>query len=89
MADASYYRDKAEQALRLARQNTDSMLVKSLTELAQHYLAQADATMAPRSARIRKMSRGLPQLVQPHPGDADAISAQAGPVWPRSSNTVG
>ena len=43
MADSSYYRDKAEQALRLARKNTDPMLVKSLTELAQHYLAQADA----------------------------------------------
>jgi hypothetical protein len=43
MADSSYYRDKAEQALRLARQNTEPMLVKSLTELAQHYLAQADA----------------------------------------------
>jgi hypothetical protein len=42
MADSSYYRDKAEQALRLARQNTDPMLIKSLTELAQHYLAQAD-----------------------------------------------
>jgi hypothetical protein len=43
MADSSYYRDKAEQALRLARQNTGPMLAKSLTELAQHYLAQADA----------------------------------------------
>ncbi len=43
MADSSYYRDKAEQAFRLARQNTDPMLIKSLTELAQHYLTQADA----------------------------------------------
>jgi hypothetical protein len=43
MADASYFRDKAEQALRLARQNTDPMLIKSLTELARHYSAQADA----------------------------------------------
>jgi hypothetical protein len=43
MADSSYYRGKAEQALRLARQNTDPMLVESLTELARHYLAQADA----------------------------------------------
>jgi hypothetical protein len=43
MADSSYLRDKAEQALRLARQNTDPMLVKSLTELAHQYLAQADA----------------------------------------------
>jgi hypothetical protein len=43
MTDASYFREKAEQALRLARQNTDPMLVKSLTELARHYLAQADA----------------------------------------------
>jgi hypothetical protein len=43
MADSSYYRDKAEQALRLARQNTDPILVKSLTELAQHHSARADA----------------------------------------------
>lgn len=44
MADSSYLRGKAEQALRLARQNTDPMLIDSLTELAREYLAQADAT---------------------------------------------
>jgi hypothetical protein len=44
MADSSYFRDKAEKALRLARQNTDPMLIKSLRELAHEYLAQADAT---------------------------------------------
>lgn len=43
MADSSYFRDRAEKALRLARQNTDPMLIKSLTELAHEYLAQADA----------------------------------------------
>ena len=42
MADASYFRDKAAQALRLARQNTDPMLIKSLTELAHEYSAQAE-----------------------------------------------
>ena len=43
MADLSYFRDKAEQALRLARDNTDQVLVKSLKELAAEYLARADA----------------------------------------------
>jgi hypothetical protein len=43
MADSSYFREKAEQALRLARGTTDPMLVKSLMEMAQEYLAQADA----------------------------------------------
>jgi hypothetical protein len=43
MADSSYLRDKAEQALRLARQNTDPQLIRSLTDLAQELLAQAHA----------------------------------------------
>jgi hypothetical protein len=43
MADASYFREKAEQALRLARDCTDPMLAQSLTELAAEYLARADA----------------------------------------------
>jgi hypothetical protein len=43
MANSSYFRDKAEQALRLARQNTDPMLIKNLTDLAQEYLARAEA----------------------------------------------
>jgi hypothetical protein len=43
MADASYFRDKAEQALRLARDCTDPMLVQSLTELAAEYSVRADA----------------------------------------------
>ena len=43
MADSSYFRDKAEQALRLARDNTDQALVTSLKELAAEYLARADA----------------------------------------------
>jgi hypothetical protein len=43
MADSSYFREKAEQALRLARTSTDPLLVKNLTEMAQEYLAQADA----------------------------------------------
>ena len=47
MANSPYYRKRAEQALRLARQSTDLMWVKTLTEVAQEHLARADA-MAPR-----------------------------------------
>jgi hypothetical protein len=43
MADSSYFREKAEQAFRLARTSTDPLLAKNLTEMAQEYLAQADA----------------------------------------------
>jgi hypothetical protein len=43
MADSSYFREKAEQALRLARDSTDPILVKSLTEFAAEYLARAAA----------------------------------------------
>ena len=38
-----YLRDKAEQAIRLARDSTDPVLQKSLNELAREYLAQANA----------------------------------------------
>jgi hypothetical protein len=41
MADASYFQEKAEQALRLARDTTDPMLQKSLTELALEYRVRA------------------------------------------------
>jgi hypothetical protein len=30
MVDSSFYREKAEKALRLARENTDSRLIKTL-----------------------------------------------------------
>ena len=43
MTDASYLRDKAEQALRLARDSTDQVLVKSLIEVAAESLGRADA----------------------------------------------
>jgi len=43
MAYSSYLRDKAEQALRTARDNTDQVLVKSLIEDAVEYLGRADA----------------------------------------------
>lgn len=43
MADTSFLRDRAEQALRLARDTTDPVLLKSLKELAAEYLARADA----------------------------------------------
>jgi hypothetical protein len=44
MADPLYFREKAKQALRLARDSTDPMLAKSLTDLAREYMAEADAT---------------------------------------------
>jgi hypothetical protein len=40
MTDASHFR--AEQALSLAQQNTDPLLIKSLTALAAEYSARAD-----------------------------------------------
>ena len=43
MTDTSYLRDKAEQALRLARDSTDQVLVKSLIEDAAESLGRADA----------------------------------------------
>jgi hypothetical protein len=43
MANSSYYRKRAEQALRLSRQSTDPMWIKTLTEMAQEHLARADA----------------------------------------------
>ncbi len=43
MADPIFYRDKAEQALRLARASTDLVLIDSLKEMAREYLARADA----------------------------------------------
>jgi hypothetical protein len=42
MREASQLRERAEQALRLAQQNTDPMLIKSLTALAAEYSARAD-----------------------------------------------
>lgn len=43
MADVSYLRDKAEQALRIARGIVDPVLVNSLKELAAEYSRLADA----------------------------------------------
>ena len=43
MTDSSFYREKAEQALRLARDSTDPVLINSLTEMAREYIARADA----------------------------------------------
>jgi hypothetical protein len=43
MADSSYFRTRAEQALRLANDSTDPVLQKSLIELAREYLARAAA----------------------------------------------
>ena len=43
MVDSSFYREKAEQALRLARDSTDPVLINSLTEMAREYIARADA----------------------------------------------
>ena len=43
MAYSSYLRDKAVQALRTARDNTDPVLVKTLMEDAAEYLGRAEA----------------------------------------------
>jgi len=43
MPDPSYFRDKADQCLRLARDSTDPVLAQSLTELAVEYAARAAA----------------------------------------------
>jgi hypothetical protein len=46
MEDSSYFRDRAKQAIRLARDSTDPVLQKSLTDLALDYFAQAVAIEA-------------------------------------------
>ena len=43
MVDSSFYREKAGQALRLARGSTDPVLIESLTEMAREYIVRADA----------------------------------------------
>jgi hypothetical protein len=43
MADSSHYREKAAQALRVARDSTDPELIKSLRAFAAEYNAIADA----------------------------------------------
>jgi hypothetical protein len=57
MADASHFRDKAEQALRLARDTTDPMLQNSLAELALEYRARAAAIDGLSLGQDRKMMR--------------------------------
>jgi hypothetical protein len=47
MADPSYYRERAGQALRLARNSSDQELVKSLTASAAQYNDMADAIAKP------------------------------------------
>jgi hypothetical protein len=42
MADSSHYREKAAQALRIARDNTDPELIKNLQAFAAEYNAIAD-----------------------------------------------
>jgi hypothetical protein len=43
MAASSYFRDRAEQALRLSKDSTDPTLIKRLREFGQEYLTRADA----------------------------------------------
>jgi hypothetical protein len=43
MADSSYYREKAAQALRIARANTDPHLINTLQAYADECNAKADA----------------------------------------------
>jgi hypothetical protein len=47
MSDISYFRERAEQALRLAHQMTDPILINKFTELAHEYLARADVIDSP------------------------------------------
>jgi hypothetical protein len=42
MADSSYYREKAAQALRLARENTDTHLIRTLRAYAAECNAKGD-----------------------------------------------
>jgi hypothetical protein len=46
MADASHYRLKAEQALRIARESTDLWLIETLNAYAAECNAKADAVEA-------------------------------------------
>ena len=46
MANSSYYRERAEQALRIARDNFDPELVKSLKAFAAEYFKIAEAIEA-------------------------------------------
>jgi hypothetical protein len=43
MSDSSYYRERAEQALRIVRSSTDPELIKRLEAFAADYNAKADA----------------------------------------------
>jgi hypothetical protein len=43
MADSSHFREGAEQALRLAKDSTDPMLMESLKVLALEYMVRAAA----------------------------------------------
>jgi hypothetical protein len=43
MTDPSFYLEKAERALRLARESTDPILMKSLAEMAQEYIDRAES----------------------------------------------
>jgi hypothetical protein len=54
MADSAYFRDKASQAIRLASDSTDPILVKSLTEMAAEYSARALAIEAKASGKDSK-----------------------------------
>jgi cell division inhibitor SulA len=60
MANSSYYRKRAEQALRLARQSTDPMWIETLTETAQEHLARADAIDGPAVGKDPRMRVALP-----------------------------
>jgi hypothetical protein len=62
MTDASYLRDKAEQALCLARDITDQVLVKSLIDAAAESLGRADAIDLVES--LKEVAAGLGEDTQ-------------------------
>jgi hypothetical protein len=63
MPDSSYFREKAEQALRLARQNTDPMLIKNLQALGANTWPAQMRLIARCSVKTRKTSEVAQKLL--------------------------
>jgi hypothetical protein len=83
MAESSHLRSKAEQALRLARDNTDQVLARSLIEDAARYLERAEAIDL--IGRLKQVAAGLgqrPRLVVALSGKPACPAAEARDQWP-------
>ncbi len=84
MAESSYLRNKAEQALRLARDNTDQVLATSLIEDAAEYLGRAEAIDL--IGRLKQVAAGLgrrPRLMVALSGKPACPAAEPRDQWPR------